>query len=54
MLSKVMIAYIEMFSACTESWESGKLKCARVSFKDLAIHVRLCIDYVKFTIPSFP
>ena len=53
MLSKVMIAYVDVLGKLTESWESGKFKCARVIFKDFAIHVGLCIDYVKFTLPHF-
>ena len=54
MLMKVMIvAYVDVLCMWMESWKSGKLKCTRIVFKDLAIHVGLCIDNFKFRRPHF-
>jgi hypothetical protein len=50
MLSKVVVAYIDVLCAWMESWESDKFIHQSCS-QDLAIHIRLCIDYVEFTIP---
>jgi hypothetical protein len=53
MLTKVMIAHVDMLSAWMKSQKSGKFKCPRIVIKNLAIHVGLGIDNFKFTLPHF-
>ena len=48
MLTKVVILHVDMLSVWAESQKSGKFKCT-----NLAIHVGLCIDNIKFMLPHF-
>jgi hypothetical protein len=52
MLTKVVLANIDVLGAWAKSRKSGKFKCARVILKDLAIHVGLRLGNINIP-PSF-